>query len=175
MPPNLPSIAGPPEGDSIKRLTSTHQTIMELVLMGRKQAEIASLLDRNPNSISRIVNSPAFQNELAKKRQLREQELAAVEAEQRLDAMRILEENAHLAARKLVELTEDPDAKVSLSAAREILSITHGKKETGAKVVVLEPGSIQVLLAALAESGARPLEAGPAHDADSETSGSGSS
>ena len=53
----------------LKKLNPRHLAIMDKVLEGKKQKDIASEMGMSPYGISTIVRSPIFQNELSRRRE----------------------------------------------------------------------------------------------------------
>jgi predicted transcriptional regulator len=58
----------------IKRLLPRHEKIMDLLMEGLSQKEVAQRLMLSPRCVSYVVNSRVFQDALAERRWLMEQE-----------------------------------------------------------------------------------------------------
>jgi hypothetical protein len=139
----------------LKRLLPRHHTILDMVVSGLSNREIAAAVGLNHHSVGDIVNSPLFQDALARRRQAGSTSLDAGLAESSIRAQGILSEAAPLAAQRHVDLLESDDDRVAQASANAILDRVLGKGQDHSSVtnvVVLEPGAIQVLQLALAES-----------------------
>jgi hypothetical protein len=115
--------------DSIERIRVRHLRIMDLALEGRNNIEIANELDMDPGTIGAIINSPLFQNELAKRRQVskRTQEHAELHAVTR--AKQMIEDASTIAAGKMIELVDNEDSSVAFRATKDILDRVLGTQD----------------------------------------------
>jgi len=138
--------------NDLKHLLPHHMRILDLTLEGIPRPEIASLVDMTPQQISNIQNSPVFQDELARRRERRNDIVdrtsanALVEAKEKLTALSV----------QAVEVLEShlghQDARVQQSAAKDILDRVLKKDGNESQSIVLNDVTIQVLIAAMKES-----------------------
>ncbi len=105
----------------IQQLNARHYKIIECVLNGWTNKQIASHLDMAPNAISVIINSPSFQHEVSLRRAtidgMRNQRL--VESDQ--DVTDAIKEGTRAAITKLVQSIESADENVAIRASVEVL------------------------------------------------------
>jgi predicted transcriptional regulator len=111
----------------IEKLGPRHIQVMDLVIAGEKQTEIAKRLKLSQQAVSSIVNSEVFQEQLPKRR-LELQQATGKPRDECEEAARVLQNGALAAAKRLVELLDCEDERVQLAAAIAILDRTgHGK------------------------------------------------
>lgn len=147
-------------GHEVSRLTHVHMAMVELALAGATVSEIASAMGRTPQSVSLIVRSPHFQNELARRR--KEQQITIDhQASGTINrAKTLIEENALRAAETLRGLMEtSKDVRLQKDCAVEILKRSFDRKYgqigvDGQPVLSLnlQPGALLNLQIALKES-----------------------
>jgi predicted transcriptional regulator len=117
----------------LKRLLPRHFRIMELVLLGKKQTEIAEELGLSNYGVSVIINSPVFQEELGRRREEQNAHADEVEVVRRLNAREVLDRVAVEVAQRQVALLESPDERVAQKAAMDILDRTGYPKVSRAE------------------------------------------
>jgi hypothetical protein len=141
----------------LQRLLPRHFAIVDLALAGHSVKDIAMAMDCTPQSVSIVMKSPNFQNELSRRRETKnkliDSELASVpsRAKQKLDSLSLA------AAENLEEtLTSALDPKLRFQAAESILDrVLGGSKDQAQRpVVMLSQGDINLILLAAKESGA---------------------
>jgi predicted transcriptional regulator len=104
----------------LKKLLPRHFKVMDLLLLGKKQKEIAEELDLTPQAVSSIVNSPIFQERLAS----RKHEVLNRSEPNELSAKQLLEKTVIEAVKKLAEMLGSKDDRTALKAAIDILDRT---------------------------------------------------
>jgi len=114
--------------EGVKMLKHEHMRMVDLILDGHSQAEIAREMEYAPNTVSLIVNQPLFQNELAVRRKQRQKVLDLASMQPRDQAAEILYDALPAAAHELqrIALGGDND-KVRLAGIKEIFDRTYGK------------------------------------------------
>lgn len=139
----------------IQRLLPRHFRIMELYLEGWSNNDIAHKMEMTPQAISQITNSPIFQNEVSRKRELREKAHNDGLSSSVRKAREIIEGSAAEAAQTQCDLLTDPDPSVRQKSAVSILDRVFGKdKDQGSGTVInIQQADFQVLQQALCESG----------------------
>ena len=105
----------------LKRLQTRHFKIMDLLLLGMKQCDIADEMGLSKYGVSIIVRSPVFQDRLARRRTEHDARLDEAEATRLLTARDVLEAEATGAARKQIALLESPSERVAQISAMDIL------------------------------------------------------
>ncbi len=117
-------------GHQIKRLKPKHLRILELLLIGKSQKEIALELSLSEYGISLIVNSPVFQNELARRRAEQNEKADLAETTRRLTAREILDKSANEAANVQIRLLGSANEAIKQRSAMDILDRTGYPKVT---------------------------------------------
>lgn len=120
----------------IKKLLPRHMQVMDLVIAGHKQTEIAERLKLSQQAVSAIVNSEVFQDHLPERRVELQQATDAEPTDECEEAARVLQRAALPAANKLVELLDSEDERVQLAAAIAILDRAGYGKTTRATCTV---------------------------------------
>lgn len=141
--------------NELQRLTHVHQAMVELALQGLPRNEIAKLMNRTPESVGMVINSPLFQAELARRRGEQTAKTDDVQVLGKAEAGRILEENAANAATRMVDLLGSSDEKIALQSAKDILDRTYGKgasEQNPASVTVLNVEKMQMLVQTIREA-----------------------
>ena len=108
-------------GYEIKRLLPRHYRILDLVLLGWNQKDIAHELGITPYGLSNIIRSRVFQHELSRRRDAKYQMEDQSEAEIRLRAREKLGKTSLEAADTLVGLLESPNERIRQASAMDIL------------------------------------------------------
>lgn len=144
----------------LQRLNARHQHIIRLILLGQyNQAQIGRMTGFDPVSISYIINSPIFQEEVARRRS----ELQAIENNEIVNNLALAKthiDNSSLGAvKKLDELVhESPDQNIQLRASEAILKLAfgdknnHGTTQIG-QVIVIDGGKLEFLRKVRVEAG----------------------
>lgn len=117
----------PPTAKHIRmKLSARHMMMLNFVLAGETQVDIAKRFNMNPMGICHIVNSPLFQQALRE----RQREIAAgIDADvfsTVSEAKRLMEEEAFAAAEKLVQLSKSSEQKIALAATNSLLDRCFG-------------------------------------------------
>ena len=135
----------------LKRLQSRHKKIAELYLEGMKIVDIARELGMPPNSVSRIVNSPLFQDYVSKRREERQRRIDDVKAASVVEARERLKNAAMSAVERLEQLMREGSESTQVKSAATILkhAFEEGEDE---KVVVVKGANMALLISALKES-----------------------
>jgi len=138
----------------LQRLKAVHHRILDLQLQGLSAVAIARELGLSENGVGRIVRSPLFQDQLARRR--RDQDRLAAEAHAQVvaGAKERLAGAAVTAAERLIGLLDSESENIRLKTASEILDRTvgaDGTDGTGAKIVINEL-NVNALVTALAEA-----------------------
>lgn len=139
--------------NEIERLLPRHYTIMDLAMGGNGPKEIAQVLEMTPQAISGIMNSPIFQDSIAKRRDAMQKEMDSNLAMVPNRAKELLDASSYKAAAKHVELVDHPDARIAQKSASEILDRVFGdQSKQHSPTVIIEAGAIVNLQLALEES-----------------------
>ena len=101
----------------IKKLLPRHYKIMDLLLLGKKQKEIARILDLSEQAVSSIVNSPVFKLEIPN----REFEVKNTSIDGEDTPAELLRRATIDSARRLCMLLDSEDERVVLHTAKDIL------------------------------------------------------
>lgn len=160
--------------NELQRLLPRHFRILDLCLLGWSQKNIATEVGMTPTGIGLIVNSPRFQDELARRREAKGRQTDEVETISLGNATRKLEDAAEDAASVQVTLLKDEDHRVQLSASNSILDRVLAKKGEAGPSIVLTMESINILALSMEETKEMPREEvlerestlGPVKDAD---------
>ena len=145
---------------NLERLQARHHEMVELYLGGMRPVDIAKHLGMHAKSVSRILYSPLFQDELA--RRTRERELATDEgaAIGLARAREKLASAAESAVDRLVGLLESESESIGLRSAGTILDRVFRKEDlSDAGKVVVNEVNLALLQVALHESA--PVAAEP--------------
>lgn len=126
----------------IQRLLPRHYKILTMCLSGLKSRDIALAMDMSEAGISLIVNSPLFQDELAKRRDKQIKRDEEVESHGALD---ILERAAISAAQKHVDLLGSESDRIAQISANAILDRVIQRKGDDGQVIQLDKGIINLL------------------------------
>lgn len=139
----------------IVRLLPKHYKILELILSGVTISEIAGLLKIHRGTVSNIINSERFQDELARRREAQTRVIDDVVATEALTAHETLNKAATLAAETEVELLggETPP-NVRLHSAEAILDRVYPRDagDGGRAPIVIDKAQVVVLISSLNES-----------------------
>ncbi len=130
--------------NELQRLTQSHYEIMRLCLLGLHTTDIALAMKMTPVGVGLIINSPLFQDELAKRREKQFQVAEEIKTKQDLEAMDILKAAASDAANTHVNLLKSNDERVAQSSANSILDRVLQKSDS-AGGVRLDEATINLL------------------------------
>ena len=108
-------------GYEIKRMQERHYGILELLLRGHKQSEVARMVKYSAYGLSLVVRSRVFQAALAKRREEQNRRVDMEEGKRRMTAGEILHEATARAAQVQVKHLKSPIAGVAQRAAMDIL------------------------------------------------------
>jgi len=146
----------PQERQELQRLVPRHFNIMELCLQGYTQRDIADSLGMSQTAISLIVNSPVFQDELAKRRSTQQKMTDEVSVKERTnivsDLRQKIEEAAMDAADVHIKNLKNENPRVAQVSADAILDRVLAKNTAPTHITVIEKGAIELLQVALMES-----------------------
>lgn len=117
-----------PQVHELQRMNPSHHRIVDLALEGLTRNEIALQMDRSPEGVGIILNSPLVQGELARRRGLQEGIQTKARVSHLTKAREILEEAAVPAAQTLVALLDCPDANTRRLSAKDIFSQVYGNE-----------------------------------------------
>lgn len=146
----------------LKRLNARHKRMVSLILEGRwNQKQIASIMGLTPQAVGIIVNSPAFQDEVARRRE----NIESIEDENIANGLEIAKEminrEAPASVHKLIEIRdESQDHAQARMASSELLKLAFGREGGPAgssgnlgQVVVMNADKIQFLMQCAKEAG----------------------
>ena len=147
--PVLPSVGG----HELERLSQVHLKMVELALAGMSTKDIAEVCDRTPQSISMILRSPLFQEELSKRRSAQVQKIDQTVGSTVAAARSRIEGAADRAAEVEISLLNSVDDSVKRQSAQYILDKALGtsKEPTGATIII-QGDNLNLQNVALAES-----------------------
>lgn len=115
----------------LHRMTDLHYAILDAIIAGAKDADIARKLDIHPSTIRRLRQSPTFQLERTRRRMELESKILEAKAVEVLSRPEdLLEQSAREAAQRLIDGLSSDDSKESLDSALEILDRTGRGKVT---------------------------------------------
>lgn len=145
-------------GNSINRLLPRHFKILDLALQGLSRTQIASEMEMSPVGVGLILNSPKFQDELARRRTEIDKKSDEGLATNLANAKEILSNAAEDAAQVHVDLLNSEDDRVKQFSANQVLDrvgLARAEKGGGGdfNVAVINAESLQVLQVALKEAG----------------------
>ena len=112
----------------LKRLQARHYKIMDLLLLGKRQCDIAEEMGLSKYGVSIIARSPVFQDQLARRRVEHNARLDDREAARRLSAREFLDNAARDAAKKQISLLLSSNERVAQVSAMDILDRTGHPK-----------------------------------------------
>lgn len=105
----------------IQQLNPRHYKILEFVLTGLTNKQIAERLDVSPQMISIVINSPSFQHEVA----LRREKLDAMKnqriVESDMEVVDAIKEGTRAAVKTLISSINSTDENIAIRASVEIL------------------------------------------------------
>jgi hypothetical protein len=137
---DAPELISPPEEKKkpeLARIRQQHLRILDMVIEGYPNSEIATITGMAPGSISRIVSSPLFQNELAIRRKSLEGITRDSLANSSSKAREKLEAEALNAANTLVDLARNSqNDAVRRASANDILDRVFGKDDNSTRPAV---------------------------------------
>ncbi len=143
-------------GNKINRLLPRHFKIRDLALQGLSRNEIALEMGMSPVGIGLIINSPKFQDELARRRDQIEKKSDEGLATSLSQAKNVLADAAEDAAQVHVDLLVSSDERVKQNSANQILDrVGIAKAERGGSGdinVQINAEQVNILEVALQES-----------------------
>lgn len=150
----------------IKRMLPRHFQILDLTLEGLGRTEIAGALGMTRETVQRVVASPVFQHELARRREKREglrDQNSVLEEGAAIDRARmILEEALPKAAQTHVGLLDNDDPAIAQRSANSILDRAMGTADKtgkgGGPQITIHADQVQLLQTAFAESRTDPMD-----------------
>lgn len=105
----------------IQQLNPRHYKILEFVLTGLTNKQIAERLDVSPQMISIVINSPSFQHEVV----LRREKIESMQNQQIVESDKnvvdAIKEGTRNAVDKLLSSINSPDENIAIRASVEIL------------------------------------------------------
>ncbi len=154
MPPN-----------ELQRLLPRHYKILALCIEGFTRKDIALALEMSPEGVGLIINSPLFQDELAKRRVSSISDARQLSVTKDLSALNIMQEAATSAAQKHVDLLSSENDRTAQMSANSILDrvLAVDKQNVGAMkldqtIINLLQITINEIKASEVESNAPPIE-----------------
>jgi len=128
--------------NELQRLLPRHHEIIKMCLCGITRNDIASTLKMSPEGVGLIINSPLFQDELARQREMQIRKDSEVRSN---DALDILQNAAADAAQKHVNLLDSDDERVVQASANAILDRVLKGNDAGKGLVKLDQGVVNML------------------------------
>jgi len=155
--------------NKLKRMLSRHHRMVDLILAGLTNKEIAERLNCTPQNVSLVHKSPVVQAELARRRENIEKKTDSNLGVAIQDAEMILQKNAKDAAQVHVDLLKSEDESVQQRSANAILDRVgiHGRgQDSGGKTIVIETDQVNLLQIAMQESKKEVIDIQPPAPAD---------
>ena len=122
----------------IKKINPKHHIIINRLLSGQTQRQIAKDMSLSETWISLVVNDPLFKEEYQKL----VNDVRAKVIDTSVEVQEIINAAAPKAAKKMVELTENNDPKVRLKASKDVVDYSDfGKdrlKESNKPIVITQ-------------------------------------
>ena len=112
----------------LKRLQSRHHLILDLLLEGKTQAEIARKMGYSDYGLSNVINCSIFKAELERRRTERHNYMYEAEVRYNRSAREKLDDAAVKAAETQVELLRSENPKIKQMSAMDILDRTGYSK-----------------------------------------------
>lgn len=165
----------PQPAHELQRLQAVHRRIVEMQLAGMRVTDIAQELGLSVVGVGRIVKSPLFQDELARRRQTQTGIVDEVLACTTARARESLDAAAASAVDTMVGLLGSESENVRLRSAAEILDRTVGQKDLGGgPKIIINALNLQALQIALQETrGGRDDNPPDGDDSTSDDDGGG--
>lgn len=111
----------------LKRIKERHKVIIDLVLQGFSNIEVAKKLGRHPQAVGQILQSPLMQAEISRRREsmekVHDQSVGAVAVR----AKEKIEGAAEMAADTMIGLLSSQDGGIQHRSAADILDRVYGK------------------------------------------------
>ena len=141
----------------LQELKQRHYRIVELYLEGITRKEIAHTIGMSPEGVGLIISSSLFQDEVGRRREIRNETMDDRHNSSTLEVKGILEENAIKAANVQVALLASDDETIKLRASGSILDRVLGKPQNnavseGMHSLTISADQVQILQIALSES-----------------------
>ena len=151
--------------NELQRLLPRHFRMLDLCLQGLSRNDIALVCGVTPESVGLVINSPLFQDELARRRQGQYIENKDKRTLNEGEALDILQKASAKAANRHVELLDSDNERTVQASANAILDRVLAVKgsEVGAvkidqTIINLLQITVNELKGALIESKAPPVE-----------------
>jgi predicted transcriptional regulator len=133
--------------------------MLELFLQGYTVKQVSEELNVSPQMVSIVLKSPRFQDQLARRREKRDNENREIEKIEVIKAKEIIQESSQRAAEVQRDLLESPDESIRFKASGSILDKVFPKegKDGGNKgggggtVIQIEADKVAVIQSALKE------------------------
>lgn len=145
-------------GYELERLNQAHLHMVELALAGFTRDQIAVKLGRSPVGVGLIINSPAFQKEISRRRNQQNRRTDEAVGTYLSKAEKIIDESSIKAAETLRALMSSNDEKIKLASSKSILESIYSRQKLqasngggSASVVVITPQGLDLLRRALEE------------------------
>jgi hypothetical protein len=123
----------------VLRLLPRHYKIIDLTLEGLDCSQIAEKLEMSRQQVTNVSNSPTFQHELALRRSSIESQHDEVVVQETIanisEVKKFIEDKAMFAAQAIAREVMNPDAKVRLASAMDLLDRAGIAKITKAEQV----------------------------------------
>jgi len=143
-------------GNNLQRLLPKHFKVLDYCLAGLSTKAIATELNMSPLGVSNIVNSPRFQDELARRREEQNEIMDESKVTAISKVKEIFEEHAEEAARVHTDIIADDEAplRARQDSANTILDKVYGEEQgqSRAAALVLNADQINVLNVAIKEA-----------------------
>lgn len=140
----------------IQSMNGAHHCMLDLVLQGFSNKEIAEKMGYTPQGVMQVINSPIFQHELARRRGNREKVHDEIVASTVVEARDFLQSKALDAAKRLVDKMENTkDERIEMMSIREVLDRSIGVEAppSNISVQILSVERLQLLQQSIQERG----------------------
>jgi hypothetical protein len=139
-------------GYEVSRLMPRHHVILDLVLTGMTNVEVAKAAGVTATTVAAVVNCPLGQAELSRRRNAIEMATNSGLASQVVLSKKVLDDASLQAATTMRTLLDDGDASIRFRSAKDILDRAAGMNNQGTTVVVVNADRLQNLMIAMRES-----------------------
>jgi len=126
----------------LQRLLPRHYEVMRLCLLGYMAKDIALTLNLSPVGVGLIINSPLFQDELARRRDSKIKKEDDIET---ITAIDILEKAAPTAAQKHIDLLSSKSERVAQASANTILDKVLQTKQGDRTIIQIDNAVVNLL------------------------------
>jgi hypothetical protein len=148
-----------PAGSQLQRLKNEHHLMVDLSLAGLDRSQIAEKTGYTPEGVGRILSSPLFQAEVARKRAIQDKKVVGenvsfvTKAREKMESLAVKAVEVHETVMVSAEATFADKQRSADSILKQIFGQGGNQGGTAvSQVVVLEPGAIQLLQVAMQES-----------------------